>query len=469
MNIRLKKLYILLTLVVFSITTFAQDPFKAELYLDSSTASVGEPVRVTIQVNRSGSPIFDLPKLDNARWVDRYRQTGSSTRIINGKRSVNTSVTIAIYPEKTGIVKIPAFTVKSNGEKAQTNPAVLKIVPPQERVSASNREDNQDSKNLPAATGKISLPKGRYIFYTGEEIPLFITLDIPVNLPVAQLSYPVISNLDNALFTDYAKVNPENKRFAQPSRETVIINGIRVNRFTFRTSFRILKPGSYMPEAKTSLGIRSARRQSSFFDDDFFDGFFNSGASIVNKTLSFKKLPQEIMVKALPAAPVGVANTNLIGSWLGSATLSSNSAKVGEPLELTMEYTGIGAVDLFTAPELKLNDFRIYPPEIKKSTGQIQVKYALIPLSTGEKTISIKTCAFDSEKGKYEVFTFNLPVAIAKGNVAIATTQAKVVTPSEKTPSSTNIEKTLPEEKRDELFYQKAKVGNFVLLPEADC
>jgi hypothetical protein len=220
-----------------------------------------------------------------------------------------------------------------------------------------------------------------------------------------------------------------------------------------------------MPEAKTSLGIRSARRQSSFFEDDFFDGFFNSGASIVNKTLSFKKLPQEIMVKALPAAPVGVANTNLIGSWLGSATLSSNSAKVGEPLELTVEYTGIGAVDLFTAPELKLNDFRIYPPEIKKSTGQIQVKYALIPLSTGEKTISIKTCAFDSEKGKYEVFNFNLPVAIAKGNVAIATNQAKVVTPSEKTPSSTNIEKTLPEEKRDELFYQKAKVGNFVLLP----
>ena len=463
MKIKLKKIFILL-LSVFSLISIAEEPFKAELFLDSSTASVGEHVRVTVQINRSGNPIFDLPKIDNARWISQYRQTSSSTRIINGKRSVNTAITIAIYPEKVGTIQIPSFKVKCGKEEAKTNPVTLKIVPPQERVSASSNDDAQNNSNTIAATGKISIPKGRYTFYTGEEIPLIITLDIPLNLPVAQLSYPTISNLDNALFTDYAKVNPENKRFAQPSRQTILINGIRVNRFTFRTSFRILKPGNYTPEAKTSLGIRTIRRQSSMFDDDFFDGFFNSGASIVNKTLSFKKLPQPIVVKALPPAPVNIANTNLIGSWLGTASLSSNSAKVGEPLELTLEYTGIGAVDLFTAPEIKLNDFRIYPPEIKKSPGVVQVKYALIPLNTGEKTISIKTCAFDSEKGKYEIFPFSLSVAIAKGNITPSTSTAKVVAPSAITPPA-KVEKATNEEKRDELFYQKANPGKFVFLP----
>lgn len=464
MKIELKKIFILLIFAVYTLISFANEPFKAELYLDSATASVGEPVRVTIQVNRSVNPTFDLPKIENAKWLAQYRQTSSSTRIINGTRSVTTSITLAIYPEKVGTTNIPAFKVKCGKEETQTNPAVLKIVPPQERISASNQENENENQNLPAATGKISLPQGRYTFYTGEEIPLIITLDIPLNLPVVQLSYPTISGLTNALFTDYAKVNPENKRFAQPSRKNIIVNGIRINRYTFRTSFRILKPGTYTPEAKTTLGIRSARRQSSFFEDDFFDGFFNSGASVVNKTLSFKKLPTPITIKALPPAPAGIANTNLIGSWMGTASLSSNLAKVGEPLELTLDYTGIGAVDLFTAPEIKLNDFRIYPPEIKKSTGSIQVKYALIPLTTGEKTINLKTCVFDSDKGKYEIFPFALSVAIAKGNILPTTSSVKVTNSPTTTPKNIT-EENKAEEKREELFYQKANPGNTVLLP----
>ena len=86
---------------------------------------------------------------------------------------------------------------------------------------------------------------------------------------------------------------------------------------------------------------------------------------------------------------------------------------------------------LLKAPQLEFSGFRVYPPETIRKDGKIFIRYALIPLSAGEKRVDFKLGSFDPAAGKWEISEFSLPLAVTPGNVnQSAPIEKKAVAPA---------------------------------------
>lgn len=449
----------LLILALLPVAVWAEK-FNIEVIFRPAVVTVGEPVEIILISNKRGSLSFDLPKLNGGVWLRNYVSTSTQTSIVNGVVSTSVRRTIPIMTEKVGALTVPAFTVRCGKESVKTRELVIKVLAASDKAAAPGI-------SVPDPIGEISVPvKGR-TFYVGEEIPLLLSLFLPVGLEVRELSYPELSGLENAVLTDYSKVNPRNRFFAPPAERRRVINNQEYTEILFRTSFRALKTGEITPGAAVSAGIvqRSQSRTSrGMFDDDFFDGFFSNGSTrIVPRRISFKFNGKNIAVKALPPPPQACDYLNLVGSWSIAVKLGSTTAKVGEPVELTVTLTGSGSGETLSAPQLQIPGFRIYPPEVKKYADRIEIKYALIPLVTGEKKFAPAFAFFDPLSQKYVVTDRELVLPVSPGVSA----PAAVVSAPERTSEKAAVKPEAKVQKieRNELFYQKSNPGKMLQLP----
>ena len=449
----------LLILALLPLVVIAEK-FNIEVIFRPAVVTVGEPVEIILISNKRGSLSFDLPKLDGAVWLRNYVSTSTQTSIVNGVVSTSVRRTIPIMTEKAGALTVPAFTVRCGKEIAKTRELVIKVLAASDKAAAPGIA-------VPEPIGEISIPAKGRTFYIGEEIPLYLSLLLPVGLEVRELSYPELSGLDNAILTDHSKVNPRNRFFAPPAEKRRIINNQEYTEILFRTSFRALKTGGITPGAVASVGIvqRSQSRTSrGMFDDDFFDGFFSSSsARVVPRQIVFKFSGKGIVIQALPSPPSACHYLNLVGAWNVAVKLGSTTAKVGEPVELTVTLTGEGSGESLSAPQLQIPGFRIYPPEVKKYADRIEIKYALIPLETGERKFAPAFAVFDPISQKYIISGRELILPVSAGASASAT----VVSAPESVQKKVEIklEPKVPAVVRNELFYQKSKPGKMIQLP----
>ena len=454
---------ILWTILLLPLAVFAEK-FNVDIVFRPAVVTAGEPVEIILISNKRGNLSFDLPEIKGGTWLKNYVSSSTQTSIVNGVVSTTVRRTIPIMTEQPGALTIPPFTVKCGKETATTRELVIKVVSASDKVSAPG------TGNLPPPAGEITVPlKGR-TFYVGEEIPLSLSLYLPVGLEVRELSYPRLSGLDDAVLTDYSKVNPRNRFFAPPAERRRVIGNQEYTEILFRTGFRALKAGNFTPGAVASVGIvhRSQSRTSrGMFDDDFFDGFFsNTSARVIPRQVRFKFNGNNIAVQPLPPMISPKSHfLNLVGSWNVSVKLGSTTAKVGEPVELTVTLTGNGSGETLSAPSLQIPGFRIYPPEVKKYAGRIEIKYALIPLEVGERKFSPSFAVFDPVSQKYVISKNKLILPVSAGSAAPAAVVAAPV--PEHTTKKVQIEpeKEAPELKRNELFYQKSNPGKRVYLP----
>ena len=454
---------ILLAIFLLPLAIFAEK-FNVDIVFRPAVVTAGEPVEIILISNKRGNLKFDLPEIKGGTWLKNYVSSSTQTSIVNGVVSTTVRRTIPVMTEQPGALTIPAFTVRCGKETATTRELVIKV------VSASDKATAPGSVNLPPPVGELTVPlKGR-TFYVGEEIPLSLSLYIPVGLEVRELSYPQLSGLDNAVLTDYSKVNPRNRFFAPPAERRRVIGNQEYTEILFRTGFRALKAGTFTPGAVASVGIvhRSQSRTSrGMFDDDFFDGFFsNVSARVIPRQVNFKFNGNSIAIQPRPPMISGKSHfLNLVGSWNVSVKLGSRTAKVGEPVELTVTLTGNGSGETLTAPALQIPGFRIYPPEVKKYADRIEIKYALIPLEVGERKFAPAFSVFDPVSQKYVVSNAELTLPVSAGNAAPAAVVTAVVPEKVKKTVPVEKEKETPKIKRNELFYQKSNPGEKVFLP----
>ena len=457
---KMKKIFFLMFLLPCILWA---EKFNIEVVFRPAVVAAGEPVEVILISNKRGNLSFELPEIKGGRWLKNYISSSTQTSIVNGVVSTTVRRTIPILTETPGAITIPPFTVKCGKESAQTRELVIKVLASSDRAAAPGSA-------LPPPRGEITVPAKGRVFYVGEEIPLELSLLIPVGLEVRELSYPELSGLGSAVLTDYSKVNPRNRFFAPPAeRRRVVGNGEFVE-VLFKTSFRALKRENIVPKAVAQLGIvhRSrSRTPRSMFDDDFFDGFFSSSsARVIPRQVDFKFLSGKIDIQPLPPLKSNSHFLNLVGPWLVSVKLGSTTAKVGEPVELTVTLTGEGSGETLTAPTLQIPGFRIYPPEVKRYPGKIEIKYALIPLEVGERKMAPSFAVFDPVKGRYVISRQELVLPVSAGNAPQA---AVVVSQPEKSVSkAVPVEREKKKEEkivRSELFYQKSAPGSSVALP----
>ena len=133
------------------------------------------------------------------------------------------------------------------------------------------------------------------------------------------------------------------------------------------------------------------------------------------------KTDKPLEVLPLPLPPAGVTDLKLIGKWQISCRMP-DKIKCGEISEITLTIYGNTPVINFHPPQFDIPDARVYPPEVKRSENGVTVKYLLIPLKEGKKSLVLAFAVFDPETGKYNISRNDLEYTVLPGavNTAVA-------------------------------------------------
>lgn len=429
--------------------------------LEPETVAVGD--RFTIWVSAEGSKqpqIAAFPKVDGIRWDEQSSST--RTQIINLK--MNSSIGYSGIALKAGTLKIPPMEIVVGRKTELSKPLELKVVPPGKLAVTSN--DDAKISLEQAAFVKGRLLTGERSVYVGEEIPVEIELWTVRGLGVGRMSWPEL-NFNQISFRNYQATHPENPRFAGQPKERFATHDERsyIVR-TFRTAIIPLATGKISGSAEINMEVqipdeRRRSRSNNIWDDDFF-GF--PSARRVAHTAHFNF--SDLTVKALPDAPANALFLGLLGKWRVEYRVDQKEFHAGEPFTLELTIVGDSSADNLNAPELNLSGFRTYPPEVQRSSGSVKIRYAVIPLRSGQEHISINTAIFDLATDKYQEFKFEqtLEIKPASGNFGTNVPSQPLVDGTVSKPK-TEQEDDKNKNNNSNILYLKKINANAVVIP----
>lgn len=411
--------------------------------LSPATVAAGERFTLTLSSN-SG----ELPELQEAPDF-QYLGASQSTRILNGAKEISVSYTFVAG--EPGSYKLPPLGVKLGSRTVKTPPLALTVV-------------KADDIKLPG--GEEVFAKGafgngdRTDYYVGEEIPLFIRVYYPESDRMRfEMNYPQIDT-GKSVSRDFRAVNPDNPNFAQPTHGRQRIDDRVFTRIGFQTIFRPLAPGKLQVTAKVQGNVLLQEQSRS--RDPFADFFGSGNYRRIPRTLEVE-LP-ELTIKPLPAAPAGVLFLGLVGDYNGTVKLSTNSIEAQEPLTLSIELNGTSSFETLNAPKLELPDCRVYPPEINTSGNYTVIRYAVIPLKSGQLPLKTVFATFDPVSGQYQSFALNTTLEVKPSTRPAGSAAHDYIAPGKTAPAPDDTAKK-PESERTTLLYCKTAPGQPVSQP----
>jgi tetratricopeptide (TPR) repeat protein len=433
----------------------------------------GEPAQIELSSSEDYPEIIDFPRMSEISW----RQGASKsmqTNIINFKRSTKYMVRYTFVPQKEGELTIPGLDVRQGKKKVITDPVTIKVLSRRYSVNSAtaDKSNTKESARLEDLLFMKCIPlTDRNSIYIGEEIYMDVKIYSVSGLNF-EPSWPEI-NIENAAFRDFSAVNDKNSRF-QPFRESVEkIMGQTFKVLIFRTALRPISSGTLSGKVVERCNVvipndnRSTNQRRDPFDDFFSDGFMSPFSN-------YRKLEQTltcdvpaITVKQLPDVN-GIKNfLGLIGKWTVKTSLSQEKLKTGEPVTLRVTASGDGTTDTLKAPELRIEGFRVYPPEVKKSDvsgkNRVEISYVLIPLQEGTADINLIVSYFSVESGKYVEVPFSEKIKVEKSDIKSASVVADSSAPAEQAPVITK--KYDEAKKHNGILYLKRNPSGEVLLP----
>jgi len=416
---RVRKILTLLCFIVPFFSLFAG--YNDVHYQIFPTNVVTGEAAVLYLTSAAGFPELDkMPLVAGLKWSDEPPKHSTSRRVINARRLSSFSTVYQFTINKEGSVTIPAIKVKIGHLVKSVGPIRIKASK-RKVVDSTGRQIDIDK--LIYATAILKTNKSSV--YVGEEIPLEIRMFSVNGLPVSLSSWPLI-DIESIVMKDYSSINPQSSYFEPLQRTSVTQNGQIYNVNIFKAALRPIAPGSLVGKVVLPCIIKvpqerstSSRRQndplSEFFSNSFFGARYKEVQYKVNVDIGPKK------VLSLPVPPQDSYYTGLVGEWDLQYSLSSHNFKAGEPVTLKVMLKGKGTLDTLSAPEINIEGFRIYPPEIKKTPhvgviSKAEIDYAIIPKSAGDTKIDIAFSTFSPLRGKYIIKKFSKEFQIAKSD-----------------------------------------------------
>ena len=377
-----------------------------DVYYQISPTNVvtGEPAVLYLTSSAGFPEMNKMPSVPGLKWSDEPPKHSTSRRIINARRISSFSTVYQFTITKEGTVTIPVLKAQIGHLVRNVGPITIKAGK-RKLVDGNGREIDIDK--LLFASVKLKAQKDSV--YVGEEIPIEIQMFSLNRLPVSLSDWPQF-DIESVVMKDYSSVNPHSSYFEPLQRKSVTRNGQLYNVNIFKAALRPIAPGTLGGEVVLPCVIKIPRTRSSFFGARYQEVPYKIHVDIPPK----KVLP-------LPQSPEDSYYTGLVGEWDLRYSLSSNKFKAGEPVTLKITLKGKGTLDTLSAPEINIEGFRIYPPEIKKtpSPGIIsnaEINYAIIPKSAGDTKINIAFSTFSPLRKKYIIKKFSHEFQIAKGD-----------------------------------------------------
>ncbi|MBR7107334.1 MAG: BatD family protein [Lentisphaeria bacterium] len=458
---------ILFTLLLSAVSFLLLLPAGADevkVTLRPAAPAVGDRVSVVISCSSAdtGSAEVILPPLgDLARWDRNMRSVRTMMSIRNGVREVTTEYIRQFTALKAGKLVIPPIRLRRNSRETAAPELTVEI-------AASRKAAAADPEQLQPYGEFTTLPDRP--FRPGEKVELHMNVFVPGNFNVLGFNDFRIENFPGAVLLSNPR-NREQLQLLSPFRTTVNSRAYVV--YPFRGVARVTASGKFYPQASFVLSVREPRQiDNGGFDDDIFDSFFGSRVSFSRPRQLNVVFKDSAGVEVVPPPPVpaGFQDPGVSGKWQVSARLSSPGCRSGEIVELEItlipQDKGESINDpMLDVPEFKFDGFRIYPPEVVRKDGRISLRYALIPLSPGEKKLDIKLALFEPVSGKYQTFVFSPVLAVTPGSVNVKTPAPAPVVPETAAPAAPPAPETVSTPSDDGLRYLKVMSAGTVKVP----
>jgi hypothetical protein len=348
----------------------------------------GEQFAISWTVNSREGNFSEPPFTGFHKLVGPQTSYSSSTQIINGKFSQQTTYTYTYYLQAMNVGKftIPPATITIKNKEYRSDSLhieVLKNQVLQQQPAGNKTNENKapSDEQLPATDLFIRLILNRNEVYQGEAIVASLKIYSRVDL----------SGLNEVKFPDF-------KGFVKEDLETPQLTSLQrenVNGVIYGTG--IVQQFLLFPQITGDITIDQVEisamiRQKVGDTDPFFGDFFSSYRN-VPKVITSK--PVRIKVKPLPGTRPGDFS-GLVGKINLSASLNKDSVNVNDALNFKITISGNGNLKFAGAPSLNLSpDIEIYEPKVTDNlknsadgtSGQKIFEYVLIPRHYGDFTI----------------------------------------------------------------------------------
>lgn len=416
-----KKLFLVCLLTFMGVlSVFAQDvSFKA---FTQSPVIVGQQFRVSYTLTNGDARDFRAPDFAGLDvLMGPSRSTSSSTQIINGTVSSESSVTFTymLMASKEGTFNIPPATVTSKGKQYSSNAVVIKVLPEDQADKASSAGQGASSAGISAENVFVRAIVSKTNVYEQEAI--LVTYKLYTRMEIADLAIPQMPDFSGFVIQDVEL--PQNKQFSMENYKGLNYKTVTlVQRLLYpqRTGEITVGPA----EVTAVVNVPNQKRGRGSIFEDFFDTY-----TTVNKSLKVSGF--KVNVKALPAGkPAGFAGA--VGDFAIKSSLTPQQPKSNESLTLKIQISGTGNLKYVKTPEVQFpGSFELFDPKVDNNltvssagvSGTKTIEYLAIPRSEGKFTIpAVSFSYFDTKTNSYKMIStpeYNIDVAKGKeGNAS---------------------------------------------------
>lgn len=402
----MKKAVLYLLFLLLSHSIMAQDIFVKAEY--PAVVNMGDQFTVMWTVN-SGGGEFTAPSFNGFyKLMGPQTSYSSSTQIINGKMSNETSYSYVYYLQanKEGkFVLAPAtFTYKNKTYSSDSMHIEVLGGNSQKQSSGPSSSGESDNSDVISAGSDllINLSVNRKEIFIGEPIVATVKIYSRVNIAgINEIKYPE--------FNSFLKSDIETPPLTSLRQENV--NGTIYGSGVVQQFLLYPQVTGEITIDPVQISVLIQKKVKSGQSDPFFGDFFSSYQTVPKAAAS---RPVKIKVKSLPGIQPSDFS-GVVGKLDLKASMNKESVNVNDAITLKIVVSGTGNLKIASAPVLKLSpDIEVYDPKITDdikngingTTGQKTFEYLMIPRHYGDYTVpSVTYSYFNISTGRYEKLT----------------------------------------------------------------
>jgi hypothetical protein len=393
----------LLNQIIFliSISVAAQDVSLKVEY--PSVVTAGQQFSIMWTVN-SGGGEFSAPSFNGFyKLMGPQTSYSSSTQIINGKMSHQTSYTYVYYLQAVNegkfVISPAVFTLKNKTYVSDSilievvgNASVKQNANPGTKTSTKESNIESSGRDL-----FVNLSLNRKEIYLGEHIVATIKIFTRINISgINEIKLPSFNS-----FLKSELPTPPLTSLQQENIDGTIYGTGVVQQYLL---YPQVTGEITIDPVQISVLIQQKTGQSDPFFGDFFSSYQTIPRALASQIV-------RVNVKPLPGNQPDDFS-GIVGKLDIKASINKDSVNVNDAINFKITISGSGNLKIAATPVLKLSpDIEIYDPKMSDdiknglngTSGQRTFEYLLIPRHHGDFTIpSVTYSYFNTSKGRYE-------------------------------------------------------------------
>lgn len=311
----------------------------ADARLQKAVVGIGETIALEVVVSGTADAdvVADIPSVSGLRITGPQTSRMSQTTIINGRQesSITTTLSYQVTPLQEGQFTIPAFPVQVDGMKTTVGPLRLRAEQSPQSAAIKLRATVDD--RTPFVQQPLTY---RVTWFVADEIHGY-ELTIPAFDERRDYLVQPVAPSGGARTQDLVVSNVTYK--AAVGRET--LEGVDYTTFTVTARVYPLREGSLVLPSPL---VRAAVQQGWEVVRDFF--FAERRPKLVTMTAVGERIA--LAVRPLPSEGRPRSFSGAVGRYTFSVSASDSTARVGDPIRLTMRVGGSGLLSQVPRPNL---------------------------------------------------------------------------------------------------------------------